>query len=82
MPLDESEIRTQLALLVERLANLADVVERHYEQGQKDRAELARVVDKLDREVTQYKGMFGGVMFVFSCLVAAITLAKGWLFNR
>lgn len=48
-----------------------------------DRMEkLEEKVDKLSHELTKYKGMVGGALWVISALVTALTLLKEFVWTR
>jgi hypothetical protein len=72
----------EIAVLRERIANTLDRLEALTIEMKKDREEIHAAVESLRSEIGRYKGFVGGVAFVFSCVIAALSLAKGWLFNE
>lgn len=72
----------EIAVLRERMANTLTRLETLAIEMKKDREELHAAVDALRAEIGRYKGFVGGVAFVFSSVMAAAMLAKGWLFGE
>ena len=64
--------------LGERLA----VVETELKQTNKTLENVHGSLEKLEKEITHYKGMVGGVIFIVTALAAAFQLLKEWMFNR
>ena len=71
----------EIAVLRERIDNTLQRLEHLAVEMKKDREEFRLSVDALRAEIGRYKGFVGGVAFVFSSIMAAAMLAKGWLFG-
>lgn len=64
--------------IIERVAVLESQVEG---VRQKEDAILEKL-DRIEKEMTRYKGFLGGVAFLGSCLWAAVVLLKDSLLGR
>ena len=71
----------EIAVPRERIDNTLQRLEHLAVEMKKDREEFRLSVDALRAEIGRYKGFVGGVAFVFSSIMAAAMLAKGWLFG-
>ncbi len=78
---DEST-REELATLRERIANTLHRLESVASEMKDDREEFHAAVKDLQGEITRYKGFVGGIAFVLSGVVTALTLFKSWLFGE
>lgn len=78
---DEST-REELATLRERITNTLHRLEEVAVEMKDDRVEFHAAVKYLQGEITRYKGFVGGIAFVLSGVVTALTLFKGWLFGE
>lgn len=66
-----SEIDERIAVLESRLNRVHD-----------DHDEIMKKLDSISDEMTKYKGFLGGVAFIVSSLLVAITFAKDWIKDK
>lgn len=78
---DEST-REELATLRERITNTLHWLEEVAVEMKDDRDEFHKAVRDLQGEITRYKGFVGGIAFILSGVVTALTLFKGWIFGE
>ena len=79
--MSDDRTSAEVATLRERIAHTVERLEAVAAEMKEDRAEFHSAVSDLRDEITRYKGFLGGIAFLFSCLLAAAGLAKGWLFG-
>ena len=77
----ENPTAAEVAMMRERISNTVERLEAVAAEMKADRAEFHTAVADLRDEIARYKGFMGGIAFIFSCLLAAAGLAKGWLFG-
>jgi hypothetical protein len=79
--MQDNPTSAELATMRERITNTVERLEAVALEMKDDRAEFHSAVADLRNEIARYKGFLGGIAFIFSCLLAAAGLAKGWLFG-
>lgn len=45
-------------------------------------AEMLKIMHEIKDEMTRYKGFLGGVAFLISCLVVAMSMFKEWIIKH
>lgn len=58
------------------------VLEIKVEEVQNDNKEILATLKEMQGELTKYKGFLGGVTFVASCLVVAVSMFKDVLLKK
>ena len=53
--------------------------QKRLEHIENELTSIRETVDRIDKELSQYRGMVGGVLLVLTALGAAVKLAWGWL---
>jgi len=61
--------------LIQRVA----VLESRVDASERAHSETNEKLDEIIRELSRYKGMIGGALFLISALVGAAELLKGWI---
>lgn len=64
--------------MLERVAVLEEKVEKIEENQELMLTKQQEILDSL----TKYKGFIGGIAFVASCVVTALSFAKEWVINH
>jgi hypothetical protein len=82
-PISEHELANarELARLGAELASASARMTEAAERLEKQQSTLATQMEQLQRDVTHYKGIVGGVAFVFSGMFTVLVAFKGWLFG-
>jgi multidrug resistance efflux pump len=82
-PISEHELANarELARLGAELAAASARMTEAAERLEEQQGVLAGQMSQLQREVQHYKGIVGGVAFVFSGMFAVLVAFKGWLFG-
>jgi hypothetical protein len=63
---------------LERIA----IVETKVDTLEDNHKELLRLMHEIKDEMTRYKGFLGGVAFLVSCLVVAVSIFKEWILKH
>jgi hypothetical protein len=63
---------------LERIA----IVETKVDTLEDNHKELLRLMHEIKDEMTRYKGFLGGVAFLVSCLVIAVSIFKEWILKH
>ncbi len=63
---------------VERIA----VVETKVTALEDNHAEMLKIMHEIRDEMTRYKGFLGGIAFLVSCLVVAMSMFKEWIIKH
>lgn len=63
---------------LERLA----IVETKVDSLEDNHKELLKLMHEIKDEMTRYKGFLGGIAFLVSCLVVAVSLFKDWILKH
>ena len=63
---------------LERIA----IVETKVDSLEDNHKELLRLMHEIKDEMTRYKGFLGGVAFLVSCLVIAVSIFKEWILKH
>jgi hypothetical protein len=63
---------------LERIA----IVETKVDSLEDNHKELLRLMHEIKDEMTRYKGFLGGVAFLVSCLVVAVSIFKEWILKH
>lgn len=63
---------------LERLA----IVETKVDSLEDNHKELLKLMHEIKDEMTRYKGFLGGIAFLVSCLVVAVSIFKDWLLKH
>lgn len=63
---------------VERIA----VVETKVTALEDNHAEMLKIMHEIRDEMTRYKGFLGGIAFLISCLVVAMSMFKEWIIKH
>jgi hypothetical protein len=63
---------------LERIA----IVETKVDTLEDNHKELLRLMHEVKDEMTRYKGFLGGVAFLVSCLVVAVSIFKEWILKH
>lgn len=63
---------------VERTA----VLETKVSALEDNHAEMLKIMHEIRDEMTRYKGFLGGIAFLVSCLVVAISMFKEWIIKH
>jgi uncharacterized membrane protein YjjP (DUF1212 family) len=63
---------------LERIA----IVETKVENLEDQHKELLKLLHEIKDEMTRYKGFLGGVAFLVSCLVVAVSIFKEWILKH
>ena len=58
------------------------VLETQRDDMQSDLRGIKTALDIIQTELTRYKGMLGGALFVISCIITVITLFKDWILGK
>jgi hypothetical protein len=63
---------------LERIA----VVETKVSSLEDNHAEMLKIMHEIRDEMTRYKGFLGGIAFLVSCLVVAVSMFKEWIIKH
>jgi uncharacterized membrane protein YjjP (DUF1212 family) len=63
---------------LERIA----IVETKVDSLEDNHKELLKLMHEIKDEMTRYKGFLGGVAFLVSCLVVAVSIFKEWILKH
>lgn len=63
---------------LERIA----IVETKVDSLEDNHKELLKLMHEIKDEMTRYKGFLGGIAFLVSCLVVAVSIFKDWLLKH
>lgn len=63
---------------LERIA----IVETKVDSLEEKHKELLKLMHEIKDEMTRYKGFLGGIAFLVSCLVVAVSIFKEWILRH
>lgn len=63
---------------LERIA----IVETKVDSLEDNHKELLKLMHEIKDEMTRYKGFLGGIAFLVSCLVVAVSIFKDWILKH
>jgi prophage DNA circulation protein len=72
----------ELARLGAELTSASEKMTEAAERLEKQQHTLAGQMEQLQREVQHYKGIVGGVAFVFSGMFTVLVAFKSWIFGE
>jgi hypothetical protein len=58
------------------------IVETKVSSLEDNHAEMLKIMHEIRDEMTRYKGFLGGIAFLVSCLVVAVSMFKEWIIKH
>jgi uncharacterized protein YlxW (UPF0749 family) len=77
-----TELAERLARVETKMESLLDAFSEERKEAQQARTVMLMNQQAMEKELTHYKGLLGGVTLVFSGIGVVLIFFKGWLFSK
>lgn len=79
---ERGSTEADIAVVVSRLDRMHEDLMDWQRESREHREALRAEIESMQREMARYKGLLGGIALVFSGIVTALMIAKGWIIGH